>query len=51
MFKLGGLFQRKKYAFLINITNKESVINVEATELKKSGCIVFYSYDAADIES
>ena len=38
-------FQRKNNAFLRNIANKHRVINVTLTELMKSGCNAFHSYN------
>ena len=49
-FQPGMLFQGKKDVFISNTANKQHIINVVSTELKKAGCYVFHSHDDADVD-
>ena len=41
------LFQGKKDVFLSNPANKQLIINIISTKLKKARCYVFHSHDDA----
>ena len=43
-------FKEKKDALLSNTANKQLIMNVISTELKKARCCVFHSHDDADVD-
>ena len=43
-------FKEKKDVLLSNTANKQLIMNVISTELKKARCCVFHSHDDADVD-